>query len=55
MVTELEKEHAMNGNFNQLVEHQRKIDEERDAQVMGYPYSVFLVCTPIVYPSVYTL
>ena len=32
-MTDLEKEHMMNGEYNELVEHQRRLDEERDAQV----------------------
>lgn len=34
MVTDVEREHVMNGNLDDLVEHQRRMDEERDAQVL---------------------
>ena len=34
MVTEIEREHVMNGKLDDLVEHQRRMDEERDAQVL---------------------
>jgi hypothetical protein len=33
VVTELEREQVMNGNLADLMEHQKRIDEERDAQV----------------------
>ena len=33
MVTEVERDYAMSGKFDQLVEEQRRIDEERDAEV----------------------
>lgn len=33
VVTEIEREHVMNGKMDDLVEHQRRVDEERDAQV----------------------
>ncbi len=36
VVTDLEREHAMNGKLDDLVEHQRRMDEERDAQVTTY-------------------
>lgn len=32
-MTDLEKEHVMSGNLDQLVEEQRRIDEEKDAEV----------------------
>ena len=34
MVTDAERDYAMSGNFDQLVEEQRRIDEERDAEVV---------------------
>ena len=33
VVTDLEREHVMSGNLDQLVEEQRRIDEEKDAEV----------------------
>lgn len=33
VVTELEREHVMSGNLDQLVEEQRRIDAEKDAEV----------------------
>ena len=33
VVTDLERQHVMNGKLDDLVEHQRRMDEERDAQV----------------------
>ena len=35
VVTDLEREHVMSGNLDQLVEEQRRIDEEKDAEVRG--------------------
>ena len=35
MVTDAERDYAMSGNFDQLVEEQRRIDEERDAEVVN--------------------
>lgn len=32
-MTDLEREHVMSGNLDQLVEEQRRIDEEKDAEV----------------------
>ena len=32
-MTDSEREHVMNGNLNELVEQQRRLDEEREAQV----------------------
>ena len=34
MVTEAERDYALSGKFDQLVEQQRRIDEERDAEVI---------------------
>ena len=34
VVTDAERDYAMSGNFDQLVEEQRRIDEERDAEVI---------------------
>ena len=34
-MTDLEREHVMSGNLDQLVEEQRRIDEEKDAEVRG--------------------
>ena len=34
-MTDLEREHVMSGNLDQLVEEQRRIDEEKDAEVWG--------------------
>ena len=36
VVTELEREHVMSGNLDQLVEEQRRIDAEKDAEVRGW-------------------
>ena len=33
MVTEAEKEHVMNGSLEELVEQQKRIDQEKDALV----------------------
>lgn len=41
MVTEIEREHVMNGSLNDLVEHQHRMDAERDSQVCR----VFIVVT----------
>ena len=38
MVTEAERDYALSGKFDQLVEQQRRIDEERDAEV------IFMMC-----------
>ena len=32
-MTDLEREHVMSGNLDQLVEEQRRIDEEKDSEV----------------------
>ena len=34
VVTDAERDYAMSGKFDQLVEEQRRIDEERDAEVV---------------------
>ena len=34
VVTDAERDYAMSGNFDQLIEEQRRIDEERDAEVV---------------------
>ena len=34
-MTDVEREHVMSGNLDQLVEEQRRIDEEKDAEVRG--------------------
>ena len=34
-MTDLEREHVMSGNLDQLVEEQRRVDEEKDAEVRG--------------------
>ena len=35
VVTDVEREHVMSGNLDQLVEEQRRRDEEKDAEVRG--------------------
>lgn len=40
VVTETEREHIMNGKLDDLVEHQRRMDEERDAQVSGMSMAI---------------
>ena len=36
VVTEVERDFALSGKFDQLVEEQRRIDEERDAEVIYF-------------------
>lgn len=49
MVTEAERELVRSGKFDQLVEQQRRIDAERDAEVMchvhldDYPGSIVVL------------
>ena len=40
VVTEVERDYAMSGKFDQLVEEQRRIDAERDAEVLNILYHV---------------
>ena len=43
VVTDVEREHVMSGNLDQLVEEQRRIDEEKDAEVRGEGVRVWRV------------
>ena len=35
-MTDIEREHVMNGNLDDLIKQQQRMDEERDAQVRVY-------------------
>ena len=43
VVTDVEREHVMSGNLDQLVEEQRRIDKEKDAEVRGEGVRVWRV------------